>query len=183
MRYPGAKWIGANPQNYEAVTIVPRFLVLHIAEGNNQSGIDAWFNDPSAQVSSQLSVSKWGVVHEYVQMNQLAYHCGPWNNRAVGVEFLGYWGDDMTPLQRRRFRQIALWVHKEFHIPLRLTFDPYDPQGGFIAHGRIPEGALSHPECPGNPILIDANRILHQLSRKPVTLSSIVQSWLNYRIT
>ena len=181
MRYPEARWIGANPANYSPARIVPKFLVLHIAEGNNQSGIDAWFNDPKAQVSAHLSVSRYtGAIHEYVDMQELAYHCGPWNDRAIGVEFLGMWGDDMTFFQRRSFRKIAMWAHNEFKIPLRLTFNPNDPQGGFLPHGVIPEGALSHPECPGNPILVDANRILHQLAAKPRITN---REWFHYRIT
>ena len=167
MRYKGARWVGADPHNYSSQTISPRFFVLHIAEGNNQSGIDAWFNDPKAVVSAHLSTSRYiGSVHEYVDMTEMAYHCGPWNDRAIGMEFLGIWGDGMTFFQRRTFRAAAWWAHNEFKIPLRLTFNPYDPAGGFLPHAVIPEGPLSHPMCPGEPILVDANRILHQLAAK-----------------
>lgn len=162
MRYP-AKWIGCYPGNYSSQMILPKFFVLHIAEGNNQSGIDSWFQDPNAVVSAHLSNSKFGIIHQYVEMTEMAYHCGPWNDRAVGMEFLGYAGDHMTFLQKRSFKKAALWANKNLHIPLRLTNDPNDPHGGFIGHGKIPEGALSHPSCPGQNILNDAEKILRSI--------------------
>ena len=167
MRYP-AKWVGCNPGNYSAQEIHPRFFVLHIAQGNNQSGIDAWFNDPEAVASAQLSNSKLGIIHEYVDMTQMAYHCGPWNDRSVGMEFLGYTGDHMTFLQKRSFTKAARWANKNLNIPLRLTNNPNDPKGGFIGHGKIPEGYLSHPNCPGQNILNDAAKILSKIGPTPV---------------
>ncbi len=176
MRYPRAKWVGCAPENYSTLKIVPKFFVLHIAEGNNQSGMDAWFHDPAAQVSAHLSASKLGFCHEYVAMDEMAYHCGPWNDRAIGMEFCGYWGDSMTWFQRRTFARAALWAHHEFKIPLRLTFDPNDPAGGFLPHGVIPEGALSHPQCPGEPILVSANKVLHRIAKSRKTERKLIRS-------
>jgi len=53
----------------------PEAIVVHISTGTLASA-DSWFNDPSARVSSHYIVAKSGVVHQYVEEADTAFHAG-----------------------------------------------------------------------------------------------------------
>ncbi len=164
MRCGFAKWVGAHPTNYSTDRITHEFAVIHIAQGTSQSGIDAWFNEvhppPGGPTSAHFSISKLGVLHQHVDTAETAYHCGGWNDRAIGIEHLGYSGQWLTLLQRRKLKRLLTWIHAEHGTRLAYVVNPYQAKGGVIGHGKIPEGALSHPNCPGQPVLAQVENML-----------------------
>ena len=161
---PFAKWMGASPQDYSTQTITHQFIVEHIAQGDFQTGIDAWFHNPKAQVSAHFSISKLGIIHQYVDTDQMAYHCVDWNPKSIGIENLGYTGHHLTFFQKRSQKKLLQWIHNTCGTRLVYIVDPNDPKGGVIGHGKIPEGALSHPDCPGDPVLSDVIKILRGMA-------------------
>lgn len=153
-RYPRAKWVPASGRNYggnlnpDAV----RLFVVHVAQGSNQSGIDAWFADPAAQVSAHFSVSRLGQVHQHVSLEYIAWHCAAYNDRAIGIEHLGYSGQRLTRLQRSASLNLLSWLHAQFPaVPLRVTANP--DGRGVTAHGWLGVAGGDHPSCPGSPII------------------------------
>lgn len=169
MKCPFATWVPAAPENFSADKITHDFAVIHVAQGTNQGGIDAWFHNPHAVVSAHFSISKLGVIHQHVDTDQMAYHCAEWNGKAIGIEHLGLSGQHLTVFQRRSLKRLLLWINKAHGTRLVFTNDPHDPKGGVIGHGKIPEGTLSHPNCPGWPILSDVSSMLRRLiPRNPV---------------
>ena len=53
----------------------PIAFVIHIMEGS-LSGTDAWFANPASQVSSHFGIGKAGEVHQYVKIEDSAWHAG-----------------------------------------------------------------------------------------------------------
>src|SRR5262249_852030 len=53
----------------------PEAIVVHISTGTLASA-DDWFNDPQAKVSAHYIVGKSGVIHQYVEENDTAFHAG-----------------------------------------------------------------------------------------------------------
>lgn len=133
-----------------------RLFVAHVAQGNNQSGIDAWFRDPKAQVSAHFSVSRTGVVHQYVLLNQVAWAEQDYNDVAWSVEHCGYSGHKMPQLQLRASIRLFKWLHAQApHVPLIRVANPNGT--GIIGHGELGIPGGDHPDCPGNPILAQLN--------------------------
>lgn len=169
-KYPGAKFVGANPADYSTQKITHQFIVEHIAQGEFQTGIDAWFHNAQAQVSAHFSISKLGVVHQYVDTDQMAYHCVNWNPKSIGIENLGYSGQHLTILQKMAQKKLLKWINATHGTRLVYITDAYDAKGGVIGHGKIPEGTLSHPNCPGLAVLADINVIVKGLTVTPPPL-------------
>ena len=163
-RYSKAKWMGSVPADFSTNKITHLFIVEHVAQGDNQTGIDAWFHNPKAQVSAHFSISKLGIVHQYVDTDQMAYHCAAWNDKSIGIEHLGMTGQHLTVFQKVAQKNLLKWINATHGTRLVYTVDANDPKGGVIGHGKIPEGALSHPSCPGQPILDDIQAILLSLA-------------------
>lgn len=150
--------VPANPDNYggEMDLARVRLFVVHIAQGNNQSGIDAWFRNPTARVSSHFSISRFGDIHQHVSIHRMAWHCEDYNDVAIGVEHMGYSGGRMP----RRQLASSLWLlgelHKQLpHVPLHRTANPLGT--GVIGHGELGIPGGDHPDCPGTPILYQFN--------------------------
>lgn len=153
-KYPKAKWVPANPANVGGVLELAkvRLIVDHVAQGNNQSGIDAWFANPKAKVSAHFSVSRFGVVHQHVELNRMAWAEAAYNDVAWSIEHLGYSGQRLTALQLRASLALHKWLHVQApHIPLRRTANPN--AAGIIGHGELGVAGGDHPNCPGHPIL------------------------------
>ena len=53
----------------------PEAIVIHVMDGS-LSGTDSWFNNPASGVSAHYGVGKDGVIHQYVQENDTAFHAG-----------------------------------------------------------------------------------------------------------
>ncbi len=159
-RYPKAKWVGCNTKNYSTQAIQHKFIVIHVAQGANQSGIDAWFNDPKAIVSAHFSVAKDGTVHQYVDTNQMAYAEMDHNINSISIEHLGFTGEHLTPQQEAADKELFAWIHATHGIRLVRTHNPSDPLGGVIGHGELGVSGGNHPDCPGVNILADVTHIL-----------------------
>lgn len=153
-RYPKATYVPANPKNVGGV-LEPakvRLIVAHVAQGSSQSGIDAWFRDPVAQVSAHFSVSRLGQVHQHVELGRMAWAEANYNDVAVSIEHLGYSGQRLTRLQLRASLALMRWLHGQFpDVPLRRTANP--DGHGVIGHGELGVAGGDHPSCPGHPIL------------------------------
>lgn len=168
-RYPKAQWIGCNPNNYSTDPIKHKFIVIHVTQGDNQSGTDSWFQNPQAIVSAHFSIGKDGAIHQYVDTDQMAYAEMAYNGESISIEHSGYTGDFLTPQQIASERELLLWIHQTHKIRLVHTTNPADPLGGVIGHGELGVPGGNHPLCPGAHILTDITRILSEPPLKPVT--------------
>lgn len=162
--YPKAIWRGADPHNYSTQAIQHKFIVIHVESGT-ESGTNGWFHNPKAQVSAHFGNPKVGKLDQFVDTNQMAYHCASWNGLSIGIEHEGNSGDHLNANQLENLKELLQWLHQQYNIPLVYTANAHDPKGGVIAHGKIPEGPLSHPNCPGNPIIADVQKLLDELEQ------------------
>lgn len=166
MKYPGATFVGANKQDYSANPISHKFVIIHVMQGS-ETGTCAWFNNPNAQVSAHFGVSKNGLVQQYVDTDEMAWAEGQWNGIGISIEHEGLSGQHLTKAQIKADKKLLRWLRKQYALDLRMTFNPHDARGGVIPHGKLPEGSLSHPDCPGQPIIDDVHRLLNSL-RSPL---------------
>jgi N-acetyl-anhydromuramyl-L-alanine amidase AmpD len=159
--YPHATFVPASPENVGG-TLDPRavrLFVVHVAQGRWQSGLDAWFANPAAQVSAHFSVGRSGVVHQHVGLRRVAWHVAAYNDVAIGIEHLGYSGQKMTSLQANASHRLVKWLHTQFpQVPLHRTANP--DGYGVIGHGELGVAGGDHPDCPGAPILDQWNVML-----------------------
>ena len=165
-RYPAATWVGANAANYSTGKIAPVRFVVHIAQGSSIGGLISWFNDPKAQVSAHFGNPRglFQKMVQFVDTDETAYHCAEFNGTSIGCEHIGFSGQSLSFGQKIRLKRLIKWLNQVHKIPLVYTSDPN--VHGVIGHGKLPEGALSHPNCPGEPVLVDTNWIIHQLNRR-----------------
>ncbi len=155
---PFAKIVPANRANVGGAMSpgAVRLFVIHVAQGSSQSGIDSWFKNPRAQVSSHFSVSRLGVIHQHVNLETTAWAEADYNDVAISIEHLGYSGQRLTRLQLRSSLRLLKWLHAEYpHVPLHRTADPHGH--GVIGHGELGVKGGDHPDCPGWPILAQFN--------------------------
>lgn len=169
-RCPFAVWRGANDANFSRQRITPRFLVIHVAQGNDQSGIDAWFHDPKARVSAHFSVAKNGLLEQYVDTSEEAYAEMAFNGVGISVEHAGYSGEHLTTAQLVTDARLFEWVHRVHRVPLEWRRDAYH-QGGIVGHGELGLAGGDHLSCPGTPILDDVRNLLNKMHRPLFTLS------------
>jgi len=156
--YPRAKLVPASLANVNGPlkSADVRLFVLHVAQGNNQSGIDAWFRDPAAKVSAHFSISRLGVVHQHVGLHTTAWAEADYNDVAISIEHLGYSGRKLWRRQLAASMELLAWLHEQFpHVPLKRTGNPAGR--GVIGHGELGVAGGDHPDCPGWPILAQFN--------------------------
>jgi hypothetical protein len=163
MRYTAAHWYGANPADFSTQPIGHKRIVIHIEQGTG-TGVINWFNNPHAKVSAHFGNPRYGKVQQFVDTDQMAYHCAQWNADSLGIEHEGYSGQRLNGNQLRNLRALLLWIRKVHKIPLDFVVTPDKP--GVIGHGHLPEGSLSHPNCPGGPILVQVNSLLASIHRR-----------------
>ena len=165
--YRHATYVPADPTNCGGVlrSAQVRLFVVHVAQGNNQGGIDAWFRDPIAKVSAHFSISRFGTVHQHVPLTVMAWAQANYNDVAVSIEHLGYSGRKLTRRQLKASVALLRWLHAQYpQVPLRRTGS--GEGHGVIGHGELGVSGGDHPNCPGAPIL---DQIAHALAppRKP----------------
>lgn len=153
-RYPGAKFVGANEANVggplESSRV--RLFVIHVAQSRDQGGIDAWFNDPRANVSAHFSVGTNGAVHQYVSLSRQAWAQASYNDEAISIEHVGYSGERLTRRQLKASLALLRWLHERFaEVPLRRTANVAGY--GVIGHAELGVAGGDHPDCPGGPIV------------------------------
>lgn len=127
-----------------------RLFVMHIQEGT-ESGTDAWFHNPSAQVSAHFGNPKTGQPDQWVDTNDRAWAQVDYNNVAISVENEGHHGDSLTASQLENAAHLLAWAHTMHGTPLQVTNDPNG--SGVIGHGLLGAAGGNHPDCPGSPIL------------------------------
>lgn len=159
--YPRAKYVPADPVNVGGALDADsvRLFVLHVAQGSAQSGIDAWFRNPKAQVSAHFSISRFGTVHQHVALSRIAWAEKDYNDVAISIEHLGYSGQRLTRRQLKSSLALLDWLHSQFpRVPLRRTAAVLGH--GVIGHGELGVAGGDHPSCPGEPILAQVARAL-----------------------
>jgi N-acetyl-anhydromuramyl-L-alanine amidase AmpD len=109
---PPPVFVGCHPGNFRRgrpAGIVPDAVVIHVIVGSLKTA-DAWFNDARAQVSAHYGVGKDGVVHQYVEEFDTAFHAGTverpaWrllragmnpNAHTIGIEHEGFEATEWT---------------------------------------------------------------------------------------
>ena len=76
--------------NYTAITIKPRFIVIHDTEGGF-SGAVSWLKDPVSNASAHYVIrSSDGFIKQLVRDTNKAWHARCWNTDAIGIEHEGY---------------------------------------------------------------------------------------------
>jgi len=82
--------VGRNHQSVE-------LLVIHVSQSSVRS-MNSWFANPAANVSAHFGISKFGIIYQYVDTNDTAWHSGrrDINQRSIGIEHEGK-GDDYAP--------------------------------------------------------------------------------------
>lgn len=134
-----------------------RLYVLHIQEGS-EAGTDAWFHNPSAQVSAHFGNPKTGQMDQWVDTDDRAWAEKDYNNVAISVENEGNSGDPLTPSQLENAAQNLAWAHTTHGTKLQVTDDPNGE--GVIGHGLLGVAGGDHPDCPGSPILAQRQQIV-----------------------
>jgi hypothetical protein len=133
-----------------------RLFVVHIAQGNSQSGIDAWFADPRAEVSAHFSISRTGQIHQHVPLDRMAWAESGYNDVAWSIEHCGYSGGRLSAPELRSSLHLLRWLHEQRpEVPLHRTSDPNGT--GVIGHGELGVLGGDHPDCPGTPVLYQFN--------------------------
>ena len=109
---PAPVFVGCHPGNFRKgrpAGIVPDAVVIHVIVGSLKTA-DAWFGDARAQVSAHYGVGADGVVHQYVEEFDTAFHAGTverpqWtlgrgglnpNAHTIGIEHEGFDGTEWT---------------------------------------------------------------------------------------
>ena len=160
-RFPGAVWKPLSPGNYGTggVNRPPRGLVLHIAEGNSQSGVWNWQNGQH-DVSSYFIVAKDGTIWQAVDLANKAWTQGTGNTDWIGIENCGFHTEALTPQQVEANAQILAWLHTEWAVPLQPTDDPNGRGLGW--HGMGGQAWGGHTGCPGDQIKAQRPQILER---------------------
>jgi hypothetical protein len=188
MRYPGATWRGPVPGYAPGGMAGHRLFVLHVQQGS-ESGTDAWFHNPAAQVSSHFGNPKTGSVDQWVDTDDRAWAEAAYNNVAISVENEGNTGDGLTASQIENAAHLLAWAHQVHGTPLQVTDDSNG--AGVIGHGLLGVAGGDHPDCPGAPILAQRQAVVDRakqiLGQTPVPASAgdarvrLLQQLLNQR--
>ncbi|MHB1651568.1 MAG: N-acetylmuramoyl-L-alanine amidase [Desulfitobacteriaceae bacterium] len=154
---PNMTWIGSPnyglPRSTEGRggnTVIA--IVDHIMEGT-LTGTDSWFQDPAAQASAHFGVGKNGEIHQYVDINNVAWANGvvnqpSWplldpnvnpNYYTVSIEHEGQSGDPFTEVQYQATLALHRWLIDTFGLQVN--------ENTIIGHCRI--DSVNRADCPG----------------------------------
>jgi hypothetical protein len=139
-------------------------IVIHVTQGTAASAIE-WFHDPAAQVSAHYMVQKDGVIVQFVDENDRAYHAGqlvqpsselvlarkPYtpNSWAIGIEHEGDGTHELTDAQRVATYALQLDIIRRRNVLCDRVH--------IIGHHEVKKSK----DCPG---AIDVDRIVRDLS-------------------
>lgn len=135
----------------------PRAIVIHIMQGT-MSATDSWFGSTRSQVSAHYGVGESGVVHQYVQEGDTAWHAGrvaspTWklikrgvnpNLYTIGIEHEGWTGRAWSEVMLATSAELVAEIALRWSIPL--------DRDHVIRHRDI--YALK-PFCPGTGVDLD----------------------------
>ncbi len=164
----GAEWIGCPSANFRSGRRGhrPEAIVVHIMDGSFAAG-ESVFLDPTTQKSAHYGISKTGVIHQYVDENDTAFHAGvvvnpTWsllkpgvnpNYYTIGIEHAG--------------RADDVWPDEQFSASAALIFEiagrwgiPLDADH-VIRHRQI----RASKTCPGN--WLDIGMLLERIASTP----------------
>jgi len=152
-------WIGCPATNFHVGrrSFGPEAIVVHIMDGSFEAG-ESVFRDPSTQKSAHYGISKAGVVHQYVDENDTAFHAGivvnpTWsllkpgvnpNFYTCGIEHEGKPDDVWPDEQLAASAALILQIAARWAIPL--------DSNHVIRHREI----RASKTCPGNWLQLDA---------------------------
>jgi len=165
--------------------IRPEAIVVHISTGTLASA-DDWFNDPAAKVSAHYIVAKSGIIHQYVDENDTAFHAGTvvqpsWtlikpkvnpNYYTIGIEHEGGESDIWPDVQIATSAALIGSIASRWNIPL--------DENHIIPHHAI----RATKTCPGSFIQIsDLLKRVPARSELPSPVASVgVLSNLSLRV-
>lgn len=142
---------------------VPFVIVNHISSGSMGS-MDNWFTSPTNKVSSaHFGISKDGRIHQYVKIEDIAWHCGikidsiknatakvvkdmninP-NAYCIGIEHEGTDGE-LTPIQL----EASIWLHQYIKNYIKDKYDKDVPFDEYHVIGHCHIDPKRKPNCPG----------------------------------
>lgn len=116
-------------------------------------GTDSWFQNPTSQVSAHFGVGKNGEIHQYVDINNVAWGNGvvnkpSWpllianvnpNYYTVSIEHEGQSGDQFTEAQYQATLALHRWLIDTFALQVN--------ENAIIGHYRI--DGVNKAQCPG----------------------------------
>lgn len=126
-RPPRVEVFMTSPFSSERHVPVPSLIVLHSTESHNAPGlsdlkaIGAWFQNPSAQVSSHICVDGDGNTARYVRDDLKAWHCAGSNSISLGIEQIGQASQNFWPTAQ--VKETAKWIaywSRRYDIPIKL---------------------------------------------------------------
>jgi hypothetical protein len=154
-----AEFVGPTPNENPGEMASVLGVVLHIQQGN-QSGSLAWCKNPASQVSAHFFAPKAGLPVQLVDTADKAWAEMEGNARWLSVENEGYSGQDLTRDQIEACAQILARAHRDLIVPIAAS-DSID-RGGLGWHGMGGDAWGGHPDCPGQPVLLQRPAILQR---------------------
>jgi N-acetylmuramoyl-L-alanine amidase len=153
------KWIGCPESNFRKgrpLGFRPEAIVIHIMDGSFSAG-ESVFLGEGTQKSAHYGISKEGVIHQYVDENNTAFHAGivvnpTWellkpginpNFYTVGIEHEGRPDDIWPDTQLTASAGLIGEIVARWNIPVDLQHLP--------RHHQI----RANKTCPGNWLQID----------------------------
>lgn len=137
----------------------PRLSIEHTMQGTLE-GTDNWFHLPSSQVSSHFGIGKDGLIIQWVDTHDMAWHAMHANSYSVGVEHEGHSGEPLTDEQLDADAELLSWLH-EVHPDISLWVNKRPFSGsGLSWHGLGGVAWGNHPLCPGAPIVHQLGEIV-----------------------
>lgn len=158
-RFERAVWRGPVPNMTSGGMRSHRGLVLHIQEGS-EAGTDAWFHNPSSQVSAHFGNPKTGPLDQWVDTDDRAWAEVNGNPDWISVENEGHSGDQLTASQLENVAQLLAWLHVQYGVPLAISDTPAAGTPGLTGHGLGGSAWGGHYDCPGPPILAQRPAII-----------------------
>ena len=133
----------AHQSNYGAGELRSHdYIVIHTIEGYYE-GAQRWFQNPAADVSTQFCVrSRDGEVTQMVSTREKAWHVGPHNAHALGIEHEGFVDEPAwyTWESYRSSARLARWLADRHDIPR--------DRGHIVGHSELP-GQTHEDPGPG----------------------------------
>jgi hypothetical protein len=154
-----AEFVGPTPNENPGEMASVLGVVLHIQQGN-EAGSLAWCKNPASQVSAHFFAPKVGVPVQLVDTADKAWAEMAGNARWLSVENEGYSGQDLTRDQIEANAQILARAHRELIVPIAAS-DSVD-RGGLGWHGMGGDFWGGHPDCPGQPVILQRPAILQR---------------------
>lgn len=135
--------------------IRPIGVILHVDAGNVNSLYD-YFNGPSGGIESHLHIQKDGDVEQYrecgfeadANFKANSFFLEGVRRGYISVETQGLAEGEWTPAQLASIKELILWAHKIYGIPLQICAGPKDAGLGF--HTLFKDWSnVAGKVCPG----------------------------------